>query len=114
MAARRQFGNIRKLPSGRFQARYDRGSGEVITAPKTFDSRKDADRWLTLEHSRLLGGSWSDPNAGHVLLRDFAEDWLASRSMLKPRTRALYRDLLVRGHGKVPAGGHVRSPLVAK
>jgi len=35
-----------------------------------------------------------DPDAGKVLFRDFAEEWLANRPDLRPRSVALYRSLL--------------------
>ena len=34
--AKRIFGNIRELPSGRFQARYTAPDGTIIKAPTTF------------------------------------------------------------------------------
>ena len=36
MAARRRFGRIRKLPSGRWQARYSLPDGREVSAPETF------------------------------------------------------------------------------
>jgi len=93
---KRQFGNIRKLKSGRFQARYTAPDGEPVKAPRTFETARDADRWLTLEHARLLSGTWHDPNAGRVLLRDYAEHWLDAHLNLKPKTRRLYADLIGR------------------
>ena len=44
MTGRRQFGSIRRLPSGRWQARFRLPSGEVVSAPVTFGSKGDADR----------------------------------------------------------------------
>lgn len=38
----RQFGNIRKLPSGRYQARYRGPDGQLRSAPVTFDRKTDA------------------------------------------------------------------------
>ena len=45
MPTKRQFGNIRKLKSGRFQARYTAPDGEPVKAPRTFETARDADRW---------------------------------------------------------------------
>jgi hypothetical protein len=56
-AGKRYFGNVRKLPSGRFQGRYTGPDGCTYTArrntggPLTFDTRGDAEAWLTLRHS---------------------------------------------------------------
>ena len=45
MARARSFGNIRKLPSGRYQTRY-RHLGKQIPADSTFANQTDARRWL--------------------------------------------------------------------
>ena len=47
MGRRRTFGNVRKLPSGRYQARYRDPSGYRHRAPLTFATIADANRWLT-------------------------------------------------------------------
>ena len=44
--SRRQFGRIRQLPSGRWQARYALEDGELRTAPRTFPTKGDAARYL--------------------------------------------------------------------
>ena len=49
--AKRQFGSIRKLPSGRFQARYTGPDGHAARPAAdgqalTFQTRGDADGWL--------------------------------------------------------------------
>lgn len=49
---KRYFGNVRRLPSGRYQARYTGPDGATYTArtqtggPLTFDSRQYADAYL--------------------------------------------------------------------
>jgi hypothetical protein len=60
----RRFGNVRKLTSGRFQARYLGPDGLMRTAPETFGSKRDAEQWLTLTESEILRGDWSDPLKG--------------------------------------------------
>ncbi len=47
MSKRRGFGSIRKLPSGRYQARYTGGGGATIAAPHTFPTKVTAEMWLT-------------------------------------------------------------------
>lgn len=48
-----RFGNIRKLPSGRYQVRYD-SQGERKKAPTTFPSIAAARKWLDrIEHEQL-------------------------------------------------------------
>lgn len=61
MASRRHFGSVRKLPSGRFQARYKGPDGRERTAPDTFKNKTDAGRWLTKLEDSILAGEWIDP-----------------------------------------------------
>ena len=64
---RREFGEISKLASGRFQARYadpagrTTGSGSRLrhTAPHTFVTRGDAEAWLVDERRLLSNGTWT-------------------------------------------------------
>ena len=46
MSGKRSFGSIRKLKSGRFQARFTAPNGAVITAPRTFAAKIHAETWL--------------------------------------------------------------------
>lgn len=91
--ARRPWGNARKLPSGRWQARYQI-QGVWRTAPETFRTKGLADSWLAGTRTELERGTWIDPEAGKVPLADYAMQWLADRPDLRPRTRELYRSLL--------------------
>jgi integrase len=95
--ARRQFGSIRRLPSGRWQARYPTSDGSMAPAPVTFRTKADAGRWLAAVEADQARGSWVDPRAGMVPLREYAEAWLASRVQLAPRTRDMY-DVQLRMH----------------
>lgn len=92
--SRRRFGSIRKLPSGRFQARYRDETGAEYAAPETFANKTDADRWLATIQADMLRGQWVEPRSGQVVLSDYAADWLAHRPALRPRTRELYSGLL--------------------
>ena len=60
----RQFGNIRKLPSGRYQARYRGPDGQLRSAPVTFDRKTDASRWLSLKETEISKGGVDRPGAG--------------------------------------------------
>src|SRR5262245_41379383 len=106
----RPFGNVRRLPSGRYQARYTGPDGATYNAPATFDTKGDAKAWLSLRHSEILRDAWLPPTAPKptpVIFAVYAPDWLAVRD-LKPRTRAHYRDLLDRyllpAFGSAPLG----------
>ena len=91
-ATKRSFGSIRKLPSGRFQARYTAPSGSMVSAPTTFAARIDAEAWLASERRRVEEPeTWRPPKvrlqearqrAGAKRLpkfREYAERWIESR-----------------------------------
>lgn len=55
-----QFGNIRKLPSGRWQARYNH-HGSQYKAPTTFKTQRLAIAWLAEEEKLITFGNWTPP-----------------------------------------------------
>ncbi|CCH77729.1 putative prophage phiRv2 integrase [Nostocoides japonicum T1-X7] len=114
---RRGFGRTRKLPSGRWQAFYGDPDGRTEvsrggkatpvrhTAGHTFDTREDAEAWLTDERRLISEGRWTPPTtrkaqrrAKRLTFGEYAEAWLAGRKIkgrpLADRTRDHYRDLL--------------------
>ncbi|MCE3555443.1 site-specific integrase [Pseudonocardia sp. RS11V-5] len=113
-AGKRYFGSIRKLPSGRFQARYTGPDGRTYSARResgqalTFETKGDAEAWLSLRHSEILRKDWLPPAAPKTkpaTVREFTDGWLAQRD-LEVRTREHYQQLL-RDHmypslGEVP------------
>ena len=93
---RRQFGRLRKLPSGRWQSAYTGPDTAVYRAPSTFASKLDAEAWLTDRRREIDREAWSPPGAVGARAQTLAEysgPWLAQRT-LKPRTRAHYDQLL--------------------
>ncbi len=92
----RSFGTIRKLPSGRWQARYRGPDGLLRSAPSTFVRKSDAARFLALTEAELLNGGWTDPEAGRVPFTGYAAIWITERAGLRPKTIQLYRYLLRR------------------
>lgn len=86
------FGSVRRLPSGRWQARYVSPAGTTVNAPLTFDTKLDAQAWLATVRADLVRGAWLPPDNA-ITLRQYAGTWLEHRA-LKPRTRAHYRQLL--------------------
>ncbi len=90
----RSFGSIRKLPSGRWQARYRGPDGLMRSAPHTFAYKADANRWLALTDAELLSGKWTDPEAGRLPFAEYAAAWIDERPGLRPKTTQLYRYLL--------------------
>lgn len=91
MANKRRFGRVRKLPSGRFQARYPGPDGIDRPAPHTFASKTDADRWLSGVETDLNRDTWRNPDLGRIALADYLSEWIDHRSGLRPRTLDLYR-----------------------
>jgi integrase len=91
---KRRFGRVRKLPSGRWQARYPGPDGIDRPAPETFGTKTDANVWLTLKEAEIRNGDWIDPGAGAVFVVDFGSTWIDERPGLRPKTIRLYRYLL--------------------
>lgn len=112
---KRSFGQIAKLPSGRFRARYSDPFGRLTEdgkqlrhpAPFTFQTKGDAEAWLVDEHRLVSSGNWTPPadraaakRMRSQTLGDYAPGWLANRKVkgqpLADRTRDHYQDLLDR------------------
>ncbi|SCL67507.1 Site-specific recombinase XerD [Micromonospora citrea] len=89
---RRRFGNVRRLPSGRYQARYVGPDGLERKAPHTFETERQAAKWLTVVESEIIKGEWTAPEAGEVKLDAYGRKWIAERK-LQPRSRENYEDL---------------------
>lgn len=104
--SREEWGALRKLPSGRFQASYLGLDGRRHPGPYTFQTKGDARAWLRDEHKLLTSGDWTPPTERKKMLRtrgltlaEYAEQWLPKHRRtdgqpLKDRTRAHYRTLL--------------------
>ena len=107
MATRRRFGAVRRLPSGRWQARYSDGYGDRQRAPVTFGTKAEAQRWLSGVETDIARGDWHDPRLGEVLFSEWAEQWLATKApLVQPSTAELYGYML-RKH-IVPRFGRMR------
>ena len=91
---RRRFGTVRRLPSGRWQARYPGPDGLVRPADDTFATKTGAETWLTRKEAEILDGDWIDPDAGEILIPDYASTWIEERPGLRPKTVRNYRSLL--------------------
>lgn len=119
MAHKRSFGRIARLPSKRYRARYTGPDQALHNAPLTFQTREDAEAWLTDERRLISSGSWSSPTARLTASRraeearlarvfeDYARAWLQGRHDLRPATIDSYRRALSRH--LVPAFG--RTPI---
>lgn len=87
MTRRRRFGKVRKLPSGRWQASFIGPVGKRQTAPHTFATRTDADRWLAAAELDLSRGTWIDEGLASTPFLEYAEQWLDDNRRLGPRSR---------------------------
>lgn len=87
---KRRFGRVRKLPSGRYQARYRGPDGIDHPGPNTFPTKRDAEQWLNLVEVEVLRGTWLNPDLGKVPLGEYLTTWIAHRPGLRPRTVDLY------------------------
>ena len=54
-----RFGQIRKLPSGRYQASYPGPDGERHNGPTAFTHKADAQAWITAERRLIEYGTWT-------------------------------------------------------
>jgi integrase len=72
----------------RYDVRYRTPSGTVRN--KTLRTRRDAERFANTVEADLLRGHWVDPRAGRVSFGEYADEWLAHKTNLRPRTRELY------------------------
>jgi integrase len=96
-ARKRRFGRVRKLPSGRYQARYRGLDDRDHPAPTTFRSRAEAERFLSLVEADIAQGRWISPEAGRTTVAEWAEQWFsAAVSGWKQKTRHTYRSVLDR------------------
>ncbi|AUH41629.1 tyrosine-type recombinase/integrase [Streptomyces sp. CMB-StM0423] len=92
-SSKRTFGRIRKLPSGRYQARYLGPDGIDRPAPETFATRRDADDWLAEKRTEIQRDEWVAPEVGAIPLEKYALQWVDERD-LSATTEELYRRLL--------------------
>ncbi|MGP4058989.1 tyrosine-type recombinase/integrase [Mycobacterium sp. 4D054] len=101
MAEKRSFGNIRKLPSGRYQVRFTDPDGNYVKAPTTFAAKIDAEAWLTDRRREIDAKMWNPSSVApveKVTFSAYAAAWLAGRQVagrpIKARTREHYQALL--------------------
>src|SRR6201985_2695435 len=91
---RRRFGAVRRLPSGRWQARYPGPDGIVRPAGDTFATKTEAEVWLSRKETELIEGEWIEPDADEIALGEYGATWIEERPRLRPKTITLYRYLL--------------------
>src|SRR5687767_8551594 len=104
MVKRRPFGSIRKLPSGRWQARVLDAMGGLVPLG-TYVTKSAADQAISRAAADQSKASWVDPRRGQLTFENYAEQWMTNRVELRPLTRELYQGLLDRHI--LPRLGHV-------
>jgi integrase len=107
-AKRRGFGQVTRLPSGRYRARYTGPDTQLHNAPSTFETTMDAEAWLTDERRLVASGNWRSPKVRAQEARDaadarrarvfadYARAWLDGLHDIRPTTRESYRSSLER------------------
>lgn len=119
---RASTGTLRKMKSGRWQARYTFPDGVRRPAPQTFLTKRDANAWLAMMHADVSRGSWRPVEATMAVRFDaYAEQWLKDRRVkgrpLAARTVEGYRALLKQHINPMFGKKHVHTitkPLVTE
>jgi integrase len=100
---RRGFGQLRQLPSGRWQAQYVGPDGQLHREEKgkSYAEEWQAEAWLAAERKKIDLGTWGAvERSDGITLKAYADQWLEERrvkgELLRPRTKALYASLLRR------------------
>jgi Phage integrase, N-terminal SAM-like domain len=88
----------------RWYARHYDPSGNRHT--KVFDTKAEADRFLTSVEMSKITGSYVDPNRSKVTVGVLADQWLEAKLGLAPKTRDRYEGI-IRAHVR-PRWGKVR------
>ena len=71
MGSSRPFGNIRKLKSGRYQAR-NYHLGNQVPADTTFATKAEARAWLATMETEIVGGRHVDPSSGRETFGNYS------------------------------------------
>jgi integrase len=77
VGAKRHFGTVRRLPSGRYEAVYTH-LGLRHRAPTTFATKSAALAFLAETEAEINRGRWADPTVGSMTVRQLSERWMMS------------------------------------
>jgi integrase len=83
---------VKRLNGGRWEASYRDPSGRERV--KHCRTRAEADRWLATVKTDMARGDYVDPRLARARFGSWAEEWLATTTHLKPKTRANYEGAL--------------------
>jgi len=102
MTRRSSWGSVRRVSSGRFQARY-RVAGVLHLAPHTFRTKREAHAFLAKARADVERGAWVDPYAGKIPLK--ARTLASRRQRLRSPLATLARIRANPAHGSAQHRG---------
>lgn len=95
MGRRRQWGSVRRLASGRYQALLPDG----CPGSDTFPTKAEASRWLALAEADLVRGTFVHPSLNaNVTVAEWLEEWRTSHSLHKRPTTLVRDESAIRRH----------------
>jgi integrase len=93
--------SIQRTPNGRWRARYRDGTGKEHL--KRFALKRDAQRWLDQEKTKLQTGSWVAPRDARITVAQWCETWMrayGSRKRSTIRQGQVHVDRIVEAFGR--------------
>ena len=109
--AKRTFGTVRQLPSGRYQALYF-FNGQYHKAPMTYRTKGEANAWLSVQAGTIAQGTWSPVSKDPMTVAELASQWLNSNPLKQESSRDRDRSI-VENHIK-PSLGQLNITSVTK
>lgn len=76
----------------KWRVQYRSPDGKSRTK-RGFETKAKAQAWADKNAVSIGEGSWVDPAGAKITISDLAETWLATRSHLKPSTKAMYKQV---------------------
>lgn len=100
--ARRSFGRLRKLPSGKWQASYIGPDGVLYKADHTFNEEYEGEAWLGTAQKQIAADVWVSPRIvkqkkiiSSMTVSELVDRWLAeSDQITKDSTRQSHKNKL--------------------
>ena len=86
------MGTIDKMANGRYYARWRTPEGK--SRSKSFTRKKDAEGHLVHVEGTKITGGYIDPSRARVKVGPWADQWLAGKTNLTPKTRERYGDAI--------------------
>jgi integrase len=87
-------GTIDRRPDRNKQWRGRYTGPDYKQRSKSFMTKRETEKWLRDEISKLDRGTWTDPKGGMLRYGEHAEQWLNGLVGIRPKTRVGYESLL--------------------